>query len=186
MFDIPSVNTDAGDDGLMVKFEVDFTIFQEVGEKIDKPLLNISYNDASLLFECTEASIKIIRNVAGKSYKYPIYDRLFDDYNSGKFQIKVYFTSHFMFIAVNEIETNNNYLTPILFGLDVSLKNSIMEKFLKGSDDEKSNAFVKIGDEEVNTPYVSNMKIYSFKYNYKYNGEDMGLYPDIRRNLVNH
>ena len=157
----------------MVSFDVTLSESEN-----DKPL--VSFYDKSIVnspilrIYYSNQSIVIRRYNAFKSdyYIYKVYDQMFNFHISDHvitpwtYTMRVYFMSNFIFIVTTRHDNmNNNYLTPLFFGLDNPLNgNSVMSKFINRDE----NAVIRIGvlsnDDTSYPPYISNARIYSFTY----------------------
>jgi hypothetical protein len=155
------------EDGLMVSFDMDLNLYSEE----NKPVITFSdsINDIiNIRYSQRTITAKRSNRVNGNSvsYDYHLFDPLFED-TTGivTWQIKVYFTSSFMFIVAGKKRSDYKYMSPLYFGLDHREKypdsESIMYKYINRS----SSAIIKLGDINHNySPYISNIKINSIVY----------------------
>jgi hypothetical protein len=149
MSNLPSL---AVDSGLLVKFEVSIDPFEQ------QDLIQMIYDGVTKLsftYSVENQLVEVKRHIEGSmTYDYPLYDKLFD-YKTWEhlLQVKFYFTKQFTLIAVKEVGTNNNYLSPLFFGLGDQMRAYLEQSPL---------AAIKVGGNP--SGVVSNLEIRSFKY----------------------
>jgi hypothetical protein len=170
----PCIN---GDDGIMVKFHLKFYLLT-FGER-SKPIIAFYYMGHPIL-KMQSVDIKTIRversDTTGIKYQYELYDKMFYGDEGGftmSYDIEIYVSNNFTFIHTQSTEyENNNYVSPLFFGLNLP-GCDVINHFLMGSIEEinsygKSSG-IEIGDfvDKANSSlssYISNVKVYSFKY----------------------
>jgi hypothetical protein len=137
------------------------------------PIIRIYYKKPSLFIR------RYYADNLSKYYDYMVYDNLYT--STTFYEIKLYVTANFIFIVTNNT-TNEYFLSPIFFGLNLLPYSYSMTKFLNRSN----KAFIGIGSIGDDAPYISYVKLYAFSYNRK-TGTDTqgkpiyeGLLPNIR------
>jgi hypothetical protein len=163
------------DNGIMVKFNLKFNCnptgnVSRIIHFFDSSLINNTEGSYQPLisFEYSNQSIIIKRYwTYGKFYDYTSYDQLFDS-TEGTYEIKIYVTADFMFIASKNLGSgeNKSYLSPVLFGLNLPGKDS-MKKFIE----RNSSTSIRVGNED-NILCISSTELYSFSYS------------ELRRNIL--
>jgi hypothetical protein len=159
-------------DGIMIEF--DFKLINTEANQ-NKPVLEcFSSNTKVLAFYYTNKTLFVRRwKSANIYYDYVLYDQLFES-TEGTYTMKFYLTAHFIFMVSKKINTNNNYISSVLFGLDTP-DIFLMDEYRHAAFPD---SYITLGDKEESllyAPYIANIKLYSFLFK--------SLFDDINKNF---
>jgi hypothetical protein len=168
-----------GDDGIMVKFNLEFNL--TVFGAQSKPIIAFYYmNNPILTMKAVDIQTFLVErsDTSGINYQYELYDKLFygdEGLFTMTYDIEIYVSNNFIFIHTQSTDTNygsHKYVSPLFFGLNTPGYDA-MNHFLMGSSAESSTygtiSHIEIGDfvDKANSSfwsYISDVKVYSFKY----------------------
>jgi hypothetical protein len=148
------------DNGILIEF--DFTINPNESNENKGIIQFISDNslfvfNPVIAFYYTNKSAFVRRwSKEDSCYDYKLYDQLFES-TEGTYKMKFYVSARFILIVSKKIGTNNNYISPLLFGLNVPGVNLMNE--YRNLD---NGAHIIVGEDINRSPYISNLKVYSF------------------------
>jgi hypothetical protein len=162
------------DNGIMIEF--DFKINPNENNK-EKPIFRCFSKDhsgypiLSVLYTDSTITVKRYNKDTNSYYSYKLYDQLFES-EDGTYKMKFYLTAHFIFIVSKKINTNNNYISSLLFGINVPGFDLMKEYRTEPGTTPENRSFIRIGN-YTNTsspsyvsyaPYIANAKMHSFDF----------------------
>jgi hypothetical protein len=157
--------------GIMIEF--DFNLINAEANQ-GKPVLEcFSDSDRVIAFYYTNKTLFVRRwKSTNIYYDYGLYDQLFES-TEGTYKMKFYLTAHFIFMVSKKIGTNNNYISSLLFGLNIPGINLMNEYRHPDSPD----SYIKVGDNASSpyAPYIANIKLYSFRFRSLFNDIQNGF-----------
>jgi hypothetical protein len=154
----------SNEDCMMVEFDINLNENSDENKRIalfmydTDSILNIKYSENTVTVSRYNNAVKL-----KFSYDYHLFDRLFLANTSGKYHVRIYFTSYFLCFVVSR-DNSAYYISPLFVGLDYNKRypdaTSTMYKFIN----RDKFAVITLGRSDGASDYISNVKIYSTTY----------------------